>query len=61
MSELSFKENWPEIKEKLKDRYAILTDKDLEYEEGNEEELLVHLEEKLGLTKHEVKNMIRDL
>lgn len=61
MTELSFKGNWRDVKKELKDRYPILTDKDLDYKEDDEEELLAHLEERIGLTKHEIKKMIRDL
>ncbi|HEX6982498.1 MAG TPA: CsbD family protein [Balneolaceae bacterium] len=61
MSEINFKGNWNEIKEKLLKRYAILTEHDLQYEEGREEKVLTHLEEKLGKTRKEVKDIIRDL
>jgi uncharacterized protein YjbJ (UPF0337 family) len=61
MSEINFKGNWNEIKEKLLERYAILTEKDLQYEEGKEEQVLNHLEEKLGKSKKEVKDLIREL
>lgn len=61
MSELNFKGNWDEIKEKLLKRYAILTKQDLQYEEGKEEKMITHLEEKLGKSKNEVKHLIRDL
>lgn len=61
MEELEFKEKWNEVKNKLKERYAVLTDHDLVYEEGKEEQLLGHLQEKLGKSKEEVKDIIRSL
>lgn len=61
MDELKSKGNWNEIKGKLKERYAILTEDDLTYEEGKEEHMLGTLQEKLGKTKQEVKDMIREL
>lgn len=61
MEELEFKGNWKQIKGKLKERYAVLTDNDLAYEEGQEEQLLGHLQEKLGKSKEEVKDIIRSL
>ncbi len=61
MEELELKGKWNDIKGKLKERYAVLTDNDLAYEEGKEEQLLGHLQEKLGKSKEEVKDIIRSL
>lgn len=61
MSELRIEGNWDEVKRKLKEKYAVLTDKDLEYEKDNEEELLHHLQERLGKSKEEVKTLLQDL
>lgn len=61
MSELRIKGNWEEVKEKLKEKYAVLTDNDLVYREGKEEELLYHLQERLGKSKEEVKTLLQDL
>lgn len=61
MSELRIEGNWDEIKGKLKEKYAVLTDKDLEYEENNEEKLLYRLQQKLGKSKEEVKTLLQDL
>ena len=40
--------NWDEIKGKLKQQYAQLTDEDLTYAEGKGDELLGKLQDKLG-------------
>ncbi len=53
--------NWNEIKGKAKQQYADLTDDDLMYSEGKEDELLGKLQKKMGKTKDEVKDWIDDL
>ena len=50
--------NWKEIKGKMKQEYAELTDNDLMYEKGKEDEMLGRLQQKLGKTKEEVKRWI---
>lgn len=52
------KGNWNVIKGNLKQEYAELTDDDLLYEEGKEDELLGRLQKKLGKTKDDVKSFI---
>ncbi|GGB82875.1 CsbD family protein [Dyadobacter sediminis] len=49
------KGNWNELKGKLKQQYADLTDDDLAYEEGKEDELLGKLQKRLGKTREEVE------
>lgn len=56
-----FKGNWNELKGKLKQRYSTLTDDDLLFEEGKEDELLGRLQKKLGRTNEEIRSMINDL
>ena len=46
---------------KLKAQYGELTDDDLAYEEGKEDELIGRLQRKLGKSKTEVKQMIDKL
>jgi len=60
MSELKdkLKGNWNVIKGKMKQEYGELTDDDLAYEEGQEDELMGRLQKKLGKTKSEVKDFI---
>ena len=58
---LNLKGNWNEIKGKAKSEYADLTDDDLLYEEGKDDELLGRLQKKIGKTKEEVKNWIERL
>nr|WP_236018724.1 CsbD family protein [Hymenobacter sp. BT559] len=58
---LNIKGNWDEIKGKLKQQYAQLTDEDLTYTEGKGDELLGRLQDKLGKGKSEVTKIINDL
>lgn len=55
------KGNWNQIKGELKQRYGQLTDDDLTYSEGKEDEFIGRLQKKLGKTKEEVKNEIDQL
>lgn len=52
------KGNWNQVKGKLKQEYAGLTDDDLQYEEGKEDELLGKIQEKTGETKEKIKSVI---
>ncbi|MBA2498962.1 MAG: CsbD family protein [Chitinophagaceae bacterium] len=58
---LKLKGSWNEAKGKVKQQYADLTDDDLRYEDGKEDELLGRLQQKTGKTKDEVKRWIDDL
>ena len=52
---LQLKGNWNEIKGKLKQKYGQLTDQDLMFAEGKEDELLGRLQKRLGRTKEELR------
>ncbi len=58
---LNLKGTWNEVKGKIKQKYADLTDDDLLYEEGKEDELLGRIQKKVGKTKEEVKDWIESL
>lgn len=49
------KGNWKILKGKFKKQYADLTDDDLLYEEGLEDELLGRLQRRLGRTREELE------
>ena len=53
--------NWNEQKGKLKQKFAVLTDNDLLFEEGKKEEMLGKLQVKLGKTKEELNAIISAL
>lgn len=54
MDKLELKGNWNVLKGKLKQSYANLTDDDLRYEEGKEDELLGRLQKKTGQTREQL-------
>ena len=58
---LKLQGTWNELKGKAKKQYSDLTDDDLLYEEGKDDELLGRLQQKMGKTKEEVKNWIDSL
>ena len=53
--------NWNELKGKLKQKFAVLTDNDLMFEEGKKEEMLAKLQIKLGKTKEDIHKIIEEL
>ena len=55
------KGNWNELKGKLKQQYANLTEDDLLMEEGREDELLGRLQIKLGKSMKELDEIISSL
>ncbi len=55
MDNLKLKGSWNVLKGKLKQSYADLTDDDLKYEEGKEDELMGRLQKKTGQTKDQLK------
>jgi uncharacterized protein YjbJ (UPF0337 family) len=60
MNKLIAEGNWNVIKGKLKQKYAQLTDKDLTYIEGQEDELLGRLEKQLGLAREELERELEE-
>lgn len=61
MNKEEIKGNWNEQKGKLKEKFAILTDNDLMFEEGKNDELLGRLQIILGKSKEEVRKIIEAL
>jgi uncharacterized protein YjbJ (UPF0337 family) len=55
MDNLIVKGTWNTVKGKLKQAYGNLTDDDLKYEEGKEDELFGRLQKKTGKSKDELK------
>ncbi len=58
MNKLEIKGNWNVIKGKLKQKYGQLTDDDLAFVDGKEDELLGRVQTRLGKTKEEVRDEI---
>ncbi len=61
MDKLELKGKWNELKGKIKQQHADLTDNDLEYEDGKYDELYGRLQTKLGKTRDEVINWLKSL
>ncbi len=61
MNTTEIKGNWNELKGKLKQKYATLTDDDLLLAEGKQDELVGRLQEKLGKTKEEMHEILSNL
>jgi len=61
MTKLQFKGSWNEAKGKLKQKYGQLTDDDLSFAEGKDDELLGRLQQKLGKSKEDLRKEIGDL
>lgn len=60
-TDLIVKGNWNQLKGKLKQKYADLTEDDLLYVEGKEDELFGRLQKKLGKSDREVREILRKL
>jgi uncharacterized protein YjbJ (UPF0337 family) len=58
---LQMKGSWNEVKGKLKQKYGQLTDDDLAFAEGKEDELLGRLQKRLGRTQDELRAEIEDM
>ncbi|MFT6970975.1 MAG: hypothetical protein ACJAXX_001542 [Roseivirga sp.] len=53
--------NWDQIKSRLKTKYTLLSDKELSYDEGSEEELLRKLQYKLNMSKEELMSELKNI
>lgn len=61
MDKLEIKGKWNQIKGGLKKKYADLTDDDLQYAEGQEDQLLGRLQEKTGKSREELTKEINSM
>lgn len=61
MDRLQIKGDWNEIKGKVKERWQNLTEDDLKYTEGKEEELLWNIQKRTQATRREVIDFISNL
>jgi len=61
MNKLQFKGSWNEVKGKLKQQFGNLTDNDLTFADGKEDELLGRLQKKLGKSKEDLRLMIEKM
>ena len=61
MDSLELKGKWNELKGKVKQAYASLTDDDLKHEEGKDDELYGRLKQKTGKTREGVIDWLKSL
>ena len=61
MEKLIIKGDWNILKGKLKQKFGNLTDDDLTFLKGKEEELLGRLQLKIGKTKREIRELLKKL
>lgn len=61
MDNLQWKGQWNQLKGKVKKAYAELTEDDLKYEEGQEDQLLGRIQEKTGKTKVEIEEWFNQM
>ena len=60
MNKLQIKGNWNEMKGKLKQKFADLTDDDLTFAEGKEDEMLGRLQQRLGKSEEEIRRALEE-
>ena len=61
MGDIKWQGRWNQIKGKVKQEYGDMTDDDLKYEEGKDDELLGRLQTKTGKARDEVVNWLNSL
>jgi uncharacterized protein YjbJ (UPF0337 family) len=61
MNKLTIKGDWNIAKGKLRQKWADLTDDDLQYTEGKEDELVGRIQKRTGQTKEAVQEAIQSV
>lgn len=61
MTKLELKGDWNIMKGNLKQKWAQLTDDDLQYIDGQQDELLGRIQKRTGQTREAVEDAINDL
>ena len=59
-AEDKLKGNWNQLKGKIKEKYAEVTDDDLAYVEAKKDQMMGRLQEKTGETKEKLANFIEE-
>lgn len=60
MNKLEIKGDWNIAKGKLKQKWADLTDDDLQYVEGKQDELVGRIQKKTGAAREDIEEAIRE-
>ncbi|MBA4056953.1 MAG: general stress protein CsbD [Marivirga sp.] len=61
MEKIEIKGDWNILKGKLKQKFGKLTDNDLIFIKGKEEELIGRLQRRIGKTKQEIRDLLTKL
>ncbi len=61
MSDLNLKGNWNEMKGKIKQQWGDLTDDDLQFVEGKEDELIGRIQKRTGEAREAIREKIKQL
>ena len=59
--QLKLQKPWEDVREDLKENNIYLTDEDLDYQPGKEDQLLERLEKKMMLSKEKIKELIESI
>jgi uncharacterized protein YjbJ (UPF0337 family) len=60
MNKLTMKGDWNMVKGKLKKKYAQLTDDDLRYEEGKDDEFIGRIQKRTGEAKEAIEHALKE-
>ncbi len=60
MTKLEIKGDWNITKGKLKQKWAKLTDSDLQYAEGKQDELIGRIQKRTGETREAVEKAVKE-
>jgi uncharacterized protein YjbJ (UPF0337 family) len=60
MNKLQIKGNWNILKGKAKQSWADLTDDDLQYVEGQEDELIGRIQRRVGKSREEIEHRLHE-
>ncbi len=61
MNSTTIKGDWNVAKGKLKQKYGQLTDNDLTYEKGREDELVGRIQKRVGQNRDEVERYVKQV
>lgn len=61
MNTVTLKGDWNVAKGKLKQKYGQLTDNDLAYEKGREDELIGRIQKRVGHTREEIQRVVNEI
>ncbi len=58
VSDLKYNGHWSDVRSRILNKYKNLSESDLDLQHGREDEFLGRLEQKLGMSKSEIRDMI---